>query len=277
MRLLVFPTLIVSVASMSAAEPGPMPEAWDYARTMKKVAARFSGTEGVVIHVGGSMTIANPYGTWPRSGAGKTPEDTAILKWMHTEAKDKRDGWWLCRTELEHYRAHTAESGLKSGMLLKGGRRGLPPLAKLLAEFKPRMVTIECGIYDVEDNVPLDEYRKNMAAALDLILEAGAIPVLNTIPPFKAQMERTKQFNEALRSLAKERGIPVIDLEKEVLTRRPDDWFGMLMDRIHLTANQTGGKVNAEPTEENLRKSGYQLRGWLTVRKIAEIKKRVLD
>ncbi len=252
-------------------------ESWDYAAAMKKVAAKFRGNEGVVLHVGGSMTIANPYGTWARSGKGKTPDDFAILKWMHTETKDKRDGWWLCRTEIVNYRAYTAESGLKSAMLLTGGKRGLPTLAKLLDDYQPRMVTIECGIYDVEDGVPLDVYRKNMAQALDLILDRGAIPVLNTIPPFKAQFERTKQFNEALRAISRERGTPILDLEREILTRRPDDWFGTLMDRIHLTASQKGGNPAAEPTAENLKKSGYQLRGWLTVQKIAEIKRRVLD
>jgi hypothetical protein len=49
------------------------------------------------------------------------------------------------------------------------------------------------------------------------------------------------------------------------------------MDRIHLTAAQKGGNPAAEPTPENLKKSGYHLRSWLTVRKIAEIKSRVLD
>ena len=72
---------------------------------------------------------------------------------------------------------------------------------------------------------------------------------------------------------AVERGVPLLDLEREVLARRPDDWFGPLMDRIHLTA----GAVNVEPTAENLARSGYLLRGWLTVRKVAEIKRRVLD
>src|SRR3954447_7552971 len=96
----------------------PLPEAWEYARPMKKVAAKFHGNEGVVIHVGGSMTIANPYGAWARLGKAQTAEDKAILKWMHTERKDKTDGWWLCRMELVHYRAYTAESGLKSAMLL---------------------------------------------------------------------------------------------------------------------------------------------------------------
>jgi lysophospholipase L1-like esterase len=162
-------------------------------------------------------------------------------------------------------------------MLLEGGKRGLPTLAKMLAEYQPRMVTIECGIYDVEDGVELESYRRNMAKAIEQILDHGAIPILNTIPPFKAQFKRTQEFNVALRELAAERGIPVLDLEREILTRRPDDWFGPLMDRIHLTAAREGVMPASEPTSANLKESGYLLRGWLTVRKIAEVKRRVLD
>lgn len=69
----------------------------------------------------------------------------------------------------------------------------------------------------------------------------------------------------------------MLDLEREILERRPKDWFGTLMNRIHLTAAQTGGSPSAAPTVENLAKSGYLLRGYLTVRKIAEVKRRVLD
>ncbi|MSU76983.1 MAG: hypothetical protein EXS16_02695 [Gemmataceae bacterium] len=160
----------------------PIAEDWDYAAPMKKVVARFRGTEGVVIHVGGSMTIANPYGTWARSGKGKTPDDVAILKWMHTDKKDKSDGWWLCRTEVVSYRAHTSESGLKAAMLFAGGKRGLPTLEKILDKTKPRIVTIECGIYDIEDGTPIDAYRKDMAKALDMILDRGSIPILTYDP-----------------------------------------------------------------------------------------------
>lgn len=275
--------VLVSLAlcrGVSAEEPlkdGPLAETWEYVEPMKKAAAKFRGNEGVVLHVGGSMTIANPYGTWARSGKGKTPDDEAVLKWMHTGANDKSDGWWLCRMEIVHYRAHTSESGLQAAMLLEGGKRGLPTLEKMLDEYRPRMVTLEVGIYDVEENTPLDDYRQRMAKVLDLILDRGAIPVLNTIPPFKAQLARTREFNVALRTVAKERGIPVLDLEREILARRPDDWFGPLMDRIHLTAGQSGASPGAEPTPENVKNSGYLLRGWLTVRKIAEIKRRVLD
>ena len=43
----------------------PFAESWDYVVPMKKVAAKFRGNEGVVIHVGGFMTIANPIDSTP--------------------------------------------------------------------------------------------------------------------------------------------------------------------------------------------------------------------
>ena len=67
--------LLLASASICSAQDTagePLREKWDYVAPMKKVAARFRGVEGVVLHVGGSMTIANPYGTWARSGKGKT-------------------------------------------------------------------------------------------------------------------------------------------------------------------------------------------------------------
>ena len=93
-------------------------------------------------------------------------------------------------------------------MLIDGGKRGLPPLVKLLDEHRPRMVTIECGLCDVEDGVLPDDYCRQMGRALDLILDHGAIPILNMIPPFQTPFDRTRQFNAAQRLLAKERGVP---------------------------------------------------------------------
>jgi hypothetical protein len=264
----------------------PLPEKWDYVTPMKKVAARFKGTEGVVIHVGASDTIANPYTTWARQGKGKTAEDEAILKWMHTNANDKTDGWWLCRKEVVSHRAYTAESGLESAWLFdKGGEKApgrwpgppLPPLAKMLDDYKPRMVILEVGIYEAEAERPLADYRKNMARAFDLILERGIIPIPTTAPPIQAHRKTSKAYNEALRELARQRGLPLIDLEQEILQRRPDDWYGTLMTRMHLTATRASASPASAPTAENLRKSGFLLRGWVTVRKIAEVKRRVLE
>ena len=66
-------------------------------------------------------------------------------------------------------------------------------------------------------------------------------------------------------------------MEQEILQRRPDDWYGTLMTRMHLTASRSGVGPSSEPTADNLRESGFLLRGWVTVRKIAEVKRRVLD
>ena len=46
---------------------------------------------------------------------------------------------------------------------------------------------------------------------------------------------------------------------------------------VHPTATQDDVKASAEPTEANLKESGYLLRGWLSVQKIAEVKRLVLD
>lgn len=273
-------TLIALADAARAADAEkPIAESWDYAPAMKKVAAKFKGKEGVVLHIGDSMTIANPYGTWARSGKGKTPADEAILKWMHTGANDPNDGWWLCRTEVVSERAYTSVGGMQSTHLLAGGNRNNPPLAKMLEEHKPRMVVIMVGIYDADGNRPLQDYRANMAKAIDMVLDQGVICVLSTFAPLHNRLELTKQYNEALRELAKERSIPLIDFEKEILTRRPDDWNGTLQrkNNIHLTASEAGGNAGAAPTPENLSKSGYLLRGWLSVQKVAEVKRRVLD
>ena len=41
--------------------------------------------------------------------------------------------------------------------------------------------------------------------------------------------------------------------------------------------NESRLRRNSAPTEQNLSNSGYLLRGWLSVRKLAEVKERVLD
>ena len=63
------------------------------------------------------------------------------------------------------------------------------------------------------------------------------------------------------------------------LKRRPTDWLGTLIsdDGVHPTPGINGANGGSEPTEENLKNSGYLLRGWLSVKKIAEVKSKVLD
>ena len=122
--------MLVAITPGVRAEEKPLPQDWDYATAMKKVAERFKGRPGVVLHIGDSITYANPYSAWARGGQGKTDADKMILSWMHAGKEDDTDGWHLARFDHpDGGRSFTACSGLRADELLAGGKRNMPPLA----------------------------------------------------------------------------------------------------------------------------------------------------
>jgi hypothetical protein len=279
------PLVLLLLTSLFPLPPGrgeekPLPQAWDYRAAMKEVAGKFHGREGVVLHLGDSITYSNPYGQWPRGGEGKTDEDKDALKWMHLGADNDTDGWWLARFDHPASgRSYTACSGIRADEMLAGGKRGMPALAKILDTYKPRLVVLMLGTNDASMGRSVEAYSADMAQCVDLMLQRGIVPIVSTIPPHPGQPRRARAYNEALRQLAKNRELPLIDYEKEILKRRPDDWNGTLLgkDDVHPTVEFHGTKTTSPPAAENLRNSGYLLRGWLSVKKIAEVKRTVLD
>jgi hypothetical protein len=272
--------LVSSVSAAVRAEEKPLPQEWDYAAAMKKVAARGKGRPGVVLHIGDSITYANPYGQWARFGAGKTEGDQAVLKWMHTGADDDSDGWWLARFDHpDGGRSHTACGGIRIDEMLAGGKQKLPSLEKLLDRYRPQAVVLMLGTNDASANRRTTEYIRDMEKAVDLKLDRGIVCILSTIPPHPGRVALSKEYNEALRKLARMKSLPLIDYEREILHRRPDDWNGTLMqkDDPHPSAASGGANAASAPTAENLRRSGYLLRGWLSVQKLAEVKRTVFD
>jgi hypothetical protein len=254
-------------------------EDYDYAEAMRQVAARFSGRPGVVLHLGDSITYSNAYSAWARGGRGKTAEDEAVLRWMHTGRRDDSDGWWLCSVDRPGNRSETAASGVRSDEFLAGGKGGLPPLRKILDTYRPQAAVVMLGTNDASAGRDVAAYRADMERIVRLILERHAVPILSTIPPHPHRGDLARRYNEALRELARTHRLPLIDYEREILRRRPNDWNGTLLgkDDVHPTAGSGDVTPSSEPTEENLRRSGYLLRGWLSVRKIAEVKSRVFD
>lgn len=256
----------------------PITEPYDYADSMREVAKAFTGREGVVIHIGDSITHANPYGQWARFGKGRTDEDLALLKWMHLDANDDSDGWWLAREDLPGGHSYTGAGGLQMGQSL-AGKGEFPGLEKMLELYQPQIAVLMLGTNDVSAGREVEEYRCDAEQVVHTILATGCICILSTIPPHVGDCERSAEFNKELRQLAADRQLPLIDFEQEILKRRPCDWNGTLMnqDDPHPSAERGEIKASSEPTPENLRESGYLLRGWLSVRKIGEVKKKVLD
>ncbi|HVX15486.1 MAG TPA: GDSL-type esterase/lipase family protein [Pirellulales bacterium] len=273
----------MSIACFSQSRAGadePIAETWDYAPAMREVAARATSRPGVVLHIGDSMTYANPYGQWARIGTGKSAEDKAALEWMHTGTDDDLDGWWFCR--FDHPaggRSHTAAGGLRLNELLAGGKQGLPPLAELLDRYRPQAFVLMIGTNDASADRAPEPFVKDLGAAVSLAIDRGVVCILSTIPPHPQRKELAAKYNELIRDLARRRNVPLIDLEQEILSRRPEDWNGTLLikDDVHLSAVSGELTCAAAPTSENLRSVGYLLRGWLSARKIAEVKRRVFD
>lgn len=271
---------LLAALARCATSAEPIPESWDYAAAMRQVAARGEGRPGVVLHVGDSLTYSNPYGQWARFGAGKTAEDKAILEWMHTGTDDDHDGWWLCRFDHpDGGRSYTAAGGLRLDELLAGGKQGLPPLADLLDRYRPQAIVLMIGTNDATAGRDPKMFERELHVAFKAALDRGIVCILSTVPPHPGKHNLVKQYNESIRTVAREQRLPLIDLEREILGRRPDDWNGTLLEKddVHLSAQRGDITSASEPTDENLRKVGYLLRGWLSVRKLAEVKRQVFD
>ena len=271
---------LLSACVRSAAEPAqPLPQAHEYAVAMKQVAARFKGRPGVVLHVGDSITYASPYGAWARHGAGTSDADKAVLTWMHTGKNNDSDGWWLCRVDLPGGRSHTACSGIRFDQMLAGGKSQMPSLAQMLEKHRPQIVVLMLGTNDTSAGRRVEDVGRDLVQAIELLTNAGVIPIVSTIPPHSGKPELGRAVSAAIRAVAKEKQLPLIDYELEILTRRPNDWDGTLMNKgdVHPSAAHAGTTPSSAPTIENLKNSGYLLRGWLSVRKIAEVKRTVLQ
>ncbi len=132
----------------------------------------------------------------------------------------------------------------------------LARLEKDVLSKKPQWMTLSCGVNDVwhgKRGVPLDDaaaakpgeydekvatrgtYKKNITAIVEQAAAAGAKPVILTATVIQENLEspengRLAPYNDFLRSLAKEKHIPIADL------------FSLFADRIK-KENKPGTKV----------------------------------
>jgi lysophospholipase L1-like esterase len=247
---------------------------------MRSVAAKFTGTKGVVIHIGDSITYAAPYTAWAREGKGKTPEDEAILEWSHCGERNELDGWYLASHEVGDFWSYTAASGIRADQYLAGGYAGMASLDDVIGRYNPQIAIVMLGSNDSWQGRPANEFAGDMNRIIRRLLDNGTVPVLSTIPPMIPARELGDQYNAELWKLAEHHKLPVIDYPGEIIGRRQDgSWNGTILnkDDPHPTASRAGVTPESEPTPENLRESGYLLRGWLSVKKLIEVRERVWE
>lgn len=140
-------------------------------------------------------------------------------------------------------------SGHKSDQML--GRLQRDVLAR-----KPDWMTLSCGVNDVwhgEKGIPLDRYKTNITAIVGQCEQAGVRVMLLTSTPIgenlaNANNQKLAAYNDFLRSLAKEKKLPLADLNGDFaaqLKDRPADAKGnsLTSDGVHM--NASGNKLMA--------------------------------
>jgi len=131
-----------------------------------------------------------------------------------------------------------------------GGHKSNDMLARLdrdVLSKKPDWMTLSCGVNDVwhgKNGVPLEDYQKNITAIVDRAQAQGVKVVLLTATPIfedlkNPQNAELQRYNDFLRSLAKERNLPLADLSAgfaSVLGKLPEkkDSRYLTVDGVHM-------------------------------------------
>jgi lysophospholipase L1-like esterase len=259
-----------------AAGTGRAAEAPDWVEPMKKVRARFTGTPGTLALFGDSITVSLAYWAPLRGEPRNMPQDMAaahklVKEYLRPECwsewrgpKYGNDGSKTIRWAHDH-------------------------VAQWLEAHNPEVAVILFGTNDLRE-LELKEFEQKTAEVVERCLKNGTVVLLTTLPPRSGLLDKAKQFAEAVRRVAKDKKVPLLDYQAAILKRRPDDWDGSLpkfkdvkgseyevptliaRDGVH----PSNPKAHQDYSEESLSRNGYALRNYLTVLAYAEVIRKAL-
>ena len=248
----------------------------DWVEPMREVHARFRGTPGTLALFGDSISVSQAYWS-PLRGEPKGLSAAASAAHERVKAHMKPE----CFSEWRG-----PEHGNEGGMTIRWAHENVDAWLKKL---NPEAAVVMFGSNDL-GQLEVDEFEKKSAEVVDRCLANGTVVLLTTLPPRSGLVDKSKQFAEVVRRIAKQKRVPLIDYHAEILKRRPDDWDGSLpkfkdvpgseyevptlicRDGVHPSFPQ----AHRDFSEESLNKNGYQLRTYLTLLAYAETIDQVL-
>lgn len=160
-----------------------------------------------------------------------------------------------------------ATAGWTTADALEGGDPG-SPLARELDAIRPQWAIVMFGTNDL-DRVSVATFRGNLGRVVDLIESRAVVTVLSTIPPrfdTATASARVAGFNDAVRGLAGERHLPLLDYWAG-LQSLPGQ--GVSSDGVH--PNALHGSDACIFTTEGLR-YGYNLRSLTAIQMFARLR-----
>lgn len=263
--LLLFPI----PAALPAADPP------DWVAPMKEVHKTFTGTPGTLALFGDSITVSLAF--WaPLQGEPKGMSDDMKAAHALVRGYMKPDCWAKWRG---------GKYGNDGGQTIRWAQSNVD---RWLKDLNPEVAVIMFGTNDL-GGLERKEYEQKTAEVVDRCLKNGTVVVLTTPPPRSGLLEKSKDFAEAVRKVAKDKKVPLIDYHAETLERRPDDWDGAMpkfkdvkgvyevptiisADGVH----PSFPKAHQDYSAESLSKNGYALRSYLTLTAYADVIREVL-
>jgi hypothetical protein len=245
---------------------------------MAKVHATFKGNPGTFAQFGDSITVTMAF--WAplqESAKNMTPEAAAAHERVKRSMKPE------CWREWKG-----PEFGSNGSMTI---RWALENVDKWLAKLNPEVALLMFGSNDV-GQMDVAEYESKTRQVVERCLANGTVVLLSTMPPRSGHVEKSREFAEAVRRIAADMKVPLVDYHAAILERRPDDWDGSLpkfkgsagdvyevdtllaRDGVHPS---NPAKYVNDFSEEGLRSNGFTLRNYLCLLGYAEVIAKVLE
>jgi uncharacterized protein YraI len=142
----------------------------------------------------------------------------------------------------------------------------------LICEFrlnKPAVALIMFGTADVLVMTPR-EFNYFMREIVKQTMNKGVLPILSTFPENPAVKEQSRQINQVVLTIAREKGLPVMNLQA-ALEKLPNN--GIDNDGIHLTVPPDG---NSGFFDEGHLQFGYTVRNLVTLQTLDVVWKQLL-
>jgi lysophospholipase L1-like esterase len=262
--------LIALVTGVACAAP----PAW--VGPMKKVRARFTGAPGTLATFGDSITVSLAFWAPLRGEPRHMPTDMAaalalVKEYLRPECWA---GW------------RGPNYGNEGSMTIRWAHGNV---ARWLKAHNPEVAVILFGTNDL-CALDVTEYERKTAEVVERCLKNGTVVILTTAPPRSGFLAKSKDFAAAVRRVARDKHVPLIDYHAEILKRRPDDWDGALpkfkgvpgdeyevptliaRDGIH----PSNPKAYQNFSPASLSRNGYALRNYLTLLAYTDVVRRVL-
>ena len=268
-----FLLVLTAAAVLGAGLAASSPAADDWVGHMKAVHEKFTGKPGTLAHFGDSITVSRAYWfglQFSRKNAPPEMEKAFVVVKRHM----LKDSWdW-----------RGPEYGNEGQKTIRWAAQHVD---EWLRKLNPEVAVIMFGTNDL-GNLGQREYVAKTREVVQKCLDNGTIVILSTIPPKHGQAEKAAEFAEAVRKIAHEMKVPLIDYHAEILKRRPNDWDGaakefseyqgyevptlISRDGVHPSNPK---KYANDYSEEALRSNGFGLRSYLALMKYAEVIQRV--